>query len=106
MEYNTLGTFSLHLFQIVVQIANSSNFICEHHQVCHPYCYERQRRSCSRPMAAIKKVYESEKNEEPETPPSSVGERRDTLRDKYKRRVRRSCVKLSIILILEVKEIH
>ncbi|XP_052063828.1 protein unc-80 homolog [Mytilus californianus] len=49
--------------RVVVQLANLSNFICTHQNYCHPDCYERQRRSCSRMITAMKKVYQSTEND-------------------------------------------
>lgn len=45
--------------KVVVQLANKSNFVCDHQNVCHLNCYERQRRSCTRLMLALRKVYNS-----------------------------------------------
>ena len=76
-----------YMTQVVVQLANTSNFICEHQNYCHPDCYERQRRSCARLIAAVVKVYESKASD---VPPQNVEPRyetRDLLRDKLKRRV-------------------
>lgn len=76
--------------QVVVQLANRSNFICDHQNFCHPNCYERQRRSCTRLITSLRKIYESEK---PET--SNVEDNRketevkEPMKDKLKRRVGR-----------------
>ncbi|GLV31802.1 uncoordinated 80 [Carabus blaptoides fortunei] len=44
----------------VVLIANSFNYVCSHQQFCHPYCYRRHMRGCSRLIKAIRKVYGEE----------------------------------------------
>lgn len=67
-------------------MANTSNFICEHQNYCHPNCYERQRRSCIRLMTAISKIYDSEAPVE-DTEVNNKKDQRDFLKDKLKRRV-------------------
>ncbi|XP_078693709.1 protein unc-80 homolog isoform X2 [Branchiostoma floridae x Branchiostoma belcheri] len=42
---------------VIVQVANTSNFICEHKGFCHPDCYHRQQRSCLRLIKAVHTVY-------------------------------------------------
>ncbi|XP_035664589.1 protein unc-80 homolog [Branchiostoma floridae] len=42
---------------VIVQVANTSNFICEHKGFCHPDCYHRQQRSCLRLAKAVHTVY-------------------------------------------------
>jgi len=74
--------------EVVVTLANSSNFICDHASFCHPNCYERQRRSCVRLMTAIKQVY----NAQPPQPSQHADTSRsdsakDSFKDKMKRRV-------------------
>ena len=76
----------------MVQLSNTSNFICDHQSFCHPNCYERQRRGCSRLMKAVQRVYESDKDDPPpvQEPDNSRWEtdsHKDSLRDKLKRRV-------------------
>ena len=93
--------------QVVVQVANTSNFICEHQGFCHPNCYERQRRSCSRLIMAIQRIYDSQPGDDArdsrggsagragvaggEGPGAEDGGRNDDFhslfRDKLKRRV-------------------
>ena len=69
-------------------MANTSNFICDHQSFCHPNCYERQRRSCTRLMTAIKKVYDSEKEDkEKQREEAKKEEKKENFRDKMKRRV-------------------
>ncbi|KAK6194683.1 hypothetical protein SNE40_000272 [Patella caerulea] len=70
--------------KVVVQIANLSNFICPHQNFCHPNCYERQRRSCSRLITALRKIHES--TEEDEAHDSRNYNRKDDLKEKLKRR--------------------
>ncbi|CAE1324419.1 UNC80 [Acanthosepion pharaonis] len=72
--------------KIVVQLANLSNFICTHQDFCHPYCYERQRRSCIRLITALKKVYESTKEHEAKKTEKVVDVRRELFKEKLKRR--------------------
>ncbi|KAK3087178.1 hypothetical protein FSP39_002695 [Pinctada imbricata] len=69
--------------RVVVQLANLSNFICCHQNYCHPNCYERQRRSCSRLVNSLKQVYQSTENDEDD---KKADTRRDTLRERLKRR--------------------
>ena len=74
----------------MVQIANISNFICDHYNFCHPNCYERQRRSCTRLMTAVRKCYQSEEGDakiEEEEAEKREENKRDTFRNKLKRRV-------------------
>ena len=78
--------------QVVVDLARTSYFICDHQQSgCDPCCYEKQRNSCKRLVAALCQVYESEAGDEPEAGPNvsrDGSSRRGTLRDnRYKRRV-------------------
>ncbi|KAL4233067.1 Protein unc-80 [Mactra antiquata] len=75
--------------KVVIQLANMSNFVCSHQSYCHPDCYERQRRSCSRLIMSVKKIYQStegdnkELDKKPEQKPELISE-------KIKRRVRES----------------
>ncbi|CAG5120059.1 unnamed protein product, partial [Candidula unifasciata] len=71
--------------KVVVQLANLSNFICTHQNYCHPNCYERQRRSCSRLTTALRKIYESTEEDEKDTSKHTDG-KRDLLKEKLKRR--------------------
>ena len=74
--------------QVVVQLANTSNFICEHRNFCHPNCYERQRRSCSRLMMAIRKIYGSQPGDDNKNKDNEKkDEFRNLFREKMKRRV-------------------
>ena len=72
--------------QVVVQLANLSNFICNHQNYCHPDCYERQRRSCSRMVTAMKKVYQSTENDS-EDQEKAKQDSKDLFRERLKRRV-------------------
>ena len=78
--------------KVVVTLANSSNFICDHSAYCHPNCYERQRRSCVRLMTAVRHVYSSEATPQPcdVVPMSRSDSAKDSFKDKMKRRVRTS----------------
>ncbi|XP_048774238.1 protein unc-80 homolog isoform X3 [Ostrea edulis] len=69
--------------KVVVQIANLSNFICSHQNFCHPNCYERQRRSCSRLVTGLKKIYQSTEHEEEE---KKQDMKKDFLKERLKRR--------------------
>lgn len=42
--------------QVVMQIANSFNFYCSHQSFCHPFCYRRHMRACSRLMKSVRRV--------------------------------------------------
>ncbi|XP_071444564.1 protein unc-80 homolog isoform X1 [Hetaerina americana] len=46
--------------RVVVQVANSFNFYCCHQSFCHPYCYRRHMRACSRLIQSVRKVYGEE----------------------------------------------
>ncbi|GAB6032279.1 hypothetical protein CHUAL_010920 [Chamberlinius hualienensis] len=46
--------------KVVVQLANSFNFICSHHNYCHPNCYRRQMRATYRLMRAVRKTFGEE----------------------------------------------
>ncbi|GFO03526.1 unc-80-like protein, partial [Plakobranchus ocellatus] len=74
--------------KVVVQLANLSNFICPHHNFCHPNCYERQRRSCSRLTTALRKIYNSTEEDERNSAKGTDGSRSKeaSIRDKLKRR--------------------
>ena len=71
--------------QVVVQLASSSNFICDHEMFCHPNCYDRQRRSCARLMNAICKVYQS--GAEDSGQKEKVNDKKDKPKDPTSRRV-------------------
>ena len=78
--------------QVVVQVANTSNFICDHQGFCHPNCYERQRRSCARLIMAMQRIYDSGPGDDHHDPPGgATDEHKDDFhslfRDKLKRRV-------------------
>ncbi|XP_055887561.1 protein unc-80 homolog isoform X2 [Biomphalaria glabrata] len=72
--------------KVVVQLANLSNFICTHQNFCHPNCYERQRRSCTRLTAALRKIYESTEEDEKDSSSKQQQDKKDTLKEKLKRR--------------------
>lgn len=76
--------YIFNLYQVVVQLANLSNFICPHQNFCHPNCYERQRRSCSRLVTALKKIYQSSEHEEEDKKQDT---KKDFLKERLKRRV-------------------
>lgn len=44
----------------MVQTANSLYYFCTHQNYCHPYCYRRVMRGCSRLVKAVRKVYGEE----------------------------------------------
>ncbi|KAG8225919.1 hypothetical protein J437_LFUL005955 [Ladona fulva] len=44
----------------VVQVANSFNFFCCHQSFCHPFCYRRHMRACSRLIKSVRRVYGEE----------------------------------------------
>ncbi|XP_071097692.1 protein unc-80 homolog [Haliotis cracherodii] len=71
--------------KVVVQLANLSNFICTHQNYCHPNCYERQRRSCSRLITSLRKVYHSTEEDE-KLDALKPDLKKDNLREKLKRR--------------------
>ena len=77
---------------MVIQLANLSNFICPHQGFCHPDCYERQRRSCSRLITAVKKIYESSPEEKQKESEKKLDQKRNMLKERFKRRV---CLSIS-----------
>ncbi|GLG97294.1 Protein unc-80 homolog [Gryllus bimaculatus] len=44
----------------VVLMANSFNFYCSHQNFCHPYCYRRHMRACTRLIKSVRRVYGEE----------------------------------------------
>ncbi|KAK9884494.1 hypothetical protein WA026_007335 [Henosepilachna vigintioctopunctata] len=44
----------------MVQVTNSLYYFCPHQNFCHPFCYRRVMRSCSRLVKAVRKVYGEE----------------------------------------------
>lgn len=44
----------------MVQVMNSFYYFCPHQNYCHPFCYRRVMRSCSRLVRAVRKVYGEE----------------------------------------------
>lgn len=40
----------------VIDLIVSYNYYCDHKNYCHPYCYKRHMRSCSRLIKATRKV--------------------------------------------------
>ena len=41
-------------------MANSFNYQCSHQNVCHPRCFRRQMRACSRMLNSVRKIYGDE----------------------------------------------
>ena len=75
----------------MIQLANLSNFICPHQSYCHPNCYERQRRSCSRLITSVKKIYEATEEDEVKESDKKLEQKRDLLKERLKRRVSPGC---------------
>jgi len=46
--------------QAVMMLSGSFNYQCSHQNVCHPRCFRRQMRACSRLLAAVRKVYDDD----------------------------------------------
>lgn len=44
----------------MVQVSNSFYYYCSHQNFCHPFCYRRVMRGCSRLIKAVRKVYGEE----------------------------------------------
>ncbi|XP_050510714.1 protein unc-80 homolog isoform X5 [Diabrotica virgifera virgifera] len=44
----------------MIQVSNSFYYYCPHQQFCHPFCYRRVMRACSRLIKASRKVYGEE----------------------------------------------
>nr|CAD7425389.1 unnamed protein product [Timema monikensis] len=54
------GTSSIFCETVVVQVANSFNFYCSHQSFCHPCCYRRHMRACSRLIKSVRRIYGEE----------------------------------------------
>ncbi|KAJ8932970.1 hypothetical protein NQ314_014301 [Rhamnusium bicolor] len=46
--------------KVMVQVSNSFYYYCPHQNFCHPFCYRRIMRGCSRLIKAVRKVYGEE----------------------------------------------
>ncbi|RZC42316.1 unc-80 -like protein, partial [Asbolus verrucosus] len=46
--------------KVMVQVSNSFYYYCTHQNFCHPFCYRRVMRGCSRLVKAVRKVYGEE----------------------------------------------
>ncbi|XP_058983125.1 protein unc-80 homolog isoform X2 [Musca domestica] len=44
----------------VIDLISSYNFYCQHKGYCHPYCYKRHMRACTRLVKATRRVYGEE----------------------------------------------
>ncbi|XP_056632405.1 protein unc-80 homolog isoform X2 [Diorhabda sublineata] len=44
----------------MIQVSNSLYYYCPHQNFCHPFCYRRVMRGCSRLIKAVRKVYGEE----------------------------------------------
>ncbi|VVC45096.1 Hypothetical protein CINCED_3A015660 [Cinara cedri] len=53
-------TYFMPWLKTVIQINKSLDHNCTHQTFCHPLCYKRQMRSCSRLIKAIRKLYGEE----------------------------------------------
>ncbi|XP_025208646.1 protein unc-80 homolog isoform X2 [Melanaphis sacchari] len=53
-------TYFMPWLKTVIQINKSFDHSCSHQSFCHPFCYKRQMRSCSRLIKAIRKLYGEE----------------------------------------------
>ena len=58
IDYN--GKLIFVMLQSVLLLANSFNYQCTHQHVCHPRCFRRQMRACSRMLTSLRKVYGDE----------------------------------------------
>ncbi|XP_064639472.1 protein unc-80 homolog [Lineus longissimus] len=89
-EYDTDDNLCTYMpwIKVIIQLANTSNFICDHQNFCHPNCYERQQRSCTRLMNATFKVYDCEEPENVDEDGRKLDDsKKDTFREKLKRRL-------------------
>lgn len=60
-SYDTDDTMKhLPWMKVMVQVANSFYYFCPHQNFCHPFCYRRVMRGCSRLIKAVRKVYGEE----------------------------------------------
>lgn len=48
------------IFQSVLLLSNSFNYQCTHQHVCHPRCFRRQSRACSRMLSSVRRIYGDE----------------------------------------------
>ncbi|KAJ8917160.1 hypothetical protein NQ315_012652 [Exocentrus adspersus] len=46
--------------KVMVQVSNSLYYYCPHQNFCHPFCYRRVMRGCSRLVKAVRRVYGEE----------------------------------------------
>uniref|UniRef100_A0A2S2Q2N9 Protein unc-80 n=1 Tax=Sipha flava TaxID=143950 RepID=A0A2S2Q2N9_9HEMI len=53
-------TYFMPWLKTVIEINKSFDHSCTHQSFCHPLCYKRQMRSCSRLIKAIRKLYGEE----------------------------------------------
>uniref|UniRef100_A0A8D8WIK8 Protein unc-80 homolog n=1 Tax=Cacopsylla melanoneura TaxID=428564 RepID=A0A8D8WIK8_9HEMI len=59
-DTDELSTSHLPWMKTMVQVAASFNFYCSHQSFCHPFCYRRNMRACTRLVKAVRKVYGEE----------------------------------------------
>ncbi|KAJ8299881.1 hypothetical protein KUTeg_021400 [Tegillarca granosa] len=53
---------------------------------CHPNCYERQRRSCSRLVTALRKIYQSSETDDEDDEKARLDAKRDLLKERLRNR--------------------
>ncbi|KAI5728949.1 hypothetical protein M8J77_023574 [Diaphorina citri] len=59
-DTDELSTSHLPWMKTMVQVAAAFNFYCSHQSFCHPFCYRRNMRACTRLVKAVRKVYGEE----------------------------------------------
>ncbi|XP_046453317.1 protein unc-80 homolog isoform X4 [Daphnia pulex] len=55
-----ISTRGMPWLRSVLLLSNSFNYQCQHQHVCHPRCFRRQSRACSRMLSSVRKIYGDE----------------------------------------------
>ncbi|XP_060527222.1 protein unc-80 homolog isoform X3 [Cylas formicarius] len=63
--------------KVMVQVANSFYYFCPHQNFCHPFCYRRVMRGCTRLIKATRKVYGEEFGLVSEQEPKKKGTKKE-----------------------------
>ena len=59
-----ISTRGMPWLRAVLLLSNSFNYHCTHQHVCHPRCFRRQSRACSRLLVSVRKIYGDEPQQE------------------------------------------
>ncbi|XP_045030143.1 protein unc-80 homolog isoform X4 [Daphnia magna] len=55
-----ISTRGMPWLRSVLLLSNSFNYQCTHQHVCHPRCFRRQSRACSRMLSSVRRIYGDE----------------------------------------------